>query len=234
MNKFIKAIKELDIPAIEALLKKEPKWITWAEENGKSGLHYLCGVDISKTPQKAEVSLDLLKLFLKSGMDINSVHQIPDGCGIFPATPLWYAYTRGRNEQLFNYLLANGANPENCMFAIAWYDDDASAALFKMYGAAIDDGSSGNTPFLGAWNWKRFKVAEWFLKNGADVDFADPKGNTAMFYAVKRKFKPEEIVLLLRYGADFNKGNKEGMSPKRLAEVNHYRNVLRLFEGWKK
>ncbi|SRR5258708_9883687 len=234
MNKFITAIKNLDCVTVEALLQKEPKWLAWTEDTGKNALHYLCGVEISKYPHKAEDSLQILKLLLKSGMNINAVHNIPDGCGVFPATPLWYAYTRGRNEKLYTYLLAEGADPEHCMFAIAWYDDDKAAVLFKKHGAKIDDSSGGETPFLSAYNWKKFNVAEWFLKNGADVNFADAKGNTALFNAVKRKFKNEDIQLLLQYDADFNKENNDSLSPKKLAELNHQRNILRLFEDHKK
>ncbi len=229
MNKFITAIKSLDFSAVETILEKEPKWITWAEDSGKNALHYLGAVVVGDDGRKAEASLEILKLLLKKGMDINAIHQIVDGCGFFPATPLWYAYTRGRNELLYQYLLANEAYPENCMFAIAWYDDVEAAALFKSYGANIEARAGNDTPFMGAYNWRRYNVAEWFLKNGADVNAADEKGNSTLFYAVKRKDKIEQIKMLLQYGADFNKENNEGVSPKKLAEVNRQRNILRLF-----
>ena len=86
-----------------------------------------------------------------------------------------------------------------------------------------------DSPFFAAYNWKRYKVTEWFLQNGADVNFADSKGNTALYYAVKRKLKSEQIELLLRFGGDFNKKNNEGISPKSLAETNRQRNILKLF-----
>ncbi|HEY8931156.1 MAG TPA: ankyrin repeat domain-containing protein [Mucilaginibacter sp.] len=229
MNKFITAIKELNLRKIEEILKKEPQWFSWKEDNGKNALHYLGGVAISKFPEKAEASLDILKLLLKGGMNSNSIHSIPDGCGFFPATPLWYAYTRGRNELLYKHLLAHGANPDHCMYAIAWYDDTEAAGLFKKYGASINGGTATDTPFLGAFNWKRYNVAEWFLANGADVNFADDKGNTALYYAVKRKLHAEQIQLLLKYGADFDIRNKEGISPKILAETNRQKKILSLF-----
>jgi hypothetical protein len=94
MNKLIRAVKYSDLTSIEEMLQRESKWIKWPEDNGKNALHYLCGLDISKDPRKAEISLQILKLLLKRGMNINSIHEIPEGCGIFPATPLWYAYTR--------------------------------------------------------------------------------------------------------------------------------------------
>jgi hypothetical protein len=230
MNKFIQAVKYLDFTSIEEMLEGDSKWIKWSEDSGKNALHYLCGLDISKDPQKVEISLRILKLLLKKGMNVNSVHEIPDGCGIFPATPLWYAYTRGRNEKLFTYLLTSGVNPDNCMFAIAWYDDVKSANLFKKHGAKIDDAVSDNTPFLAAFQWKRFNIAEWFLTNGANINFADSEGNTALFYAIKRKYKIEYIKLLIQFGADFNKKNKDGISPKKLAELNSQKKILKLFE----
>ena len=155
MNKFITAIRKLDISLVLELLQKEPAWITWAEADGKNALHYLGGVNIGEDQQKAHVSVEISQLLLKSGMDINSIHRITENCGFFPATPLWYAYTRGRNKLLYTCLLKNGANPEHCMFAIAWYDDAEAAALFKKHGAIIDNTSGSETPFLSAFNWKR-------------------------------------------------------------------------------
>jgi ankyrin repeat protein len=229
MNKFISAIKSLDLPLVAELLQKKPEWINWAEDDGKDALHYLCGTEISKQPQKASESLALLKLLLKSGMNINSVHRIKDGdCGFFPARPLWYAYAKGRNELLYPWLLANGADPENCMYAIAWNDDVEAAKLFKQYGATTDGDSLIDTPFLAAFNWKRFEVAKWFLENGANINAADPKGNTALHYAVKRKYDIGQIELLLKFGADVNRENKDGISPKKLAETNRQMKILKL------
>ena len=229
MNKFIRAIKNTDLSVIENIIKKEPKWIQWSENNGKNALHYLCGLDLSKDPTKIKSSLQILKLLIKKGININSVHKFEDNSEIFPATPLWYAYTRGRNETLFTWLLANGADPSHCMFAIAWYDDIKSAALFKKYGALLDEKAGDCTPFLAAFMWKRFNMAEWLLKNGANVNFQDAKGNTALFYAVKRKYKVGQVELLLKCGADFNRNNNDGLSPKKLAESNRKKEILSLF-----
>ncbi|MEP6611439.1 MAG: ankyrin repeat domain-containing protein, partial [Mucilaginibacter sp.] len=205
------------------------RWFNWQEETGKNALHYLGGVDISKSPEKTGDSLQLLKLLLNGGMDINSIHNIPDANCNFPATPLWYAYTRGRNAGIYTYLLQNGANPDNCMYVIAWYDDVEAAELFRKHGAKVDDPTAGDTPFLAAFNWKRFSMAEWFLKNGANVNFTDSKGNTALFYAVKRKCKIEQVEMLLRFGADFNHENNEGLSPKKLAIINKQKKLSGLF-----
>ena len=231
MNKFIQAVKTLDLPAVKEMLEKDGQWILWAEDDGKNALHFLCGVPVNGNAERSATSLSILKLLMKKGMNINAIHRVPDpGCGFFPATPLWYAYTRGRNETLFRYLLKNGANPEHCMFAIAWYDDPESAALFKKHGAGIDDGTGGETPFLAAFNWKKYKVAEWFLQNGADVNFRDRKGNTALYYAVKRKLKTEQISFLLKYGANADVENNDGISPRVLAQTYRQMKIWKLFQ----
>lgn len=229
MNKFIKAIKSVDLGSIKELLQQQPEWIESHEDNGKNALHCLCGVSVSGNSQKAETGLQMLKLLLKKGMNINSIHTIKsEGCDFF-ATPLWYAYTRGRNEKLYTYLLKNGADPNNCMFAIAWNDDVKAAELFKKYGAAIENNNGEDTPFLAAFNWKKFEAATWFLKNGANVNATDNNGNTALFHAVKRKYAIEQIQLLLQYGADPDKENKAGISPRQLAEQNRQKKILSLF-----
>lgn len=231
MNKFIKAIKRLDLATVKALLQKEPMWISWADDSGKNALHYLCGLAIGDNPQKTGASLQLLKLLLENGMDINAVHRIADpGCDFFPATPLWYAYAKGRNETLYRYLLEHSANPANCLWAIIWNDDVEAAELFKKHGAKIVDGNGGDTFIPGAFHWKRLRIAEWLLENGADVNSTDSEGNTTLHLAVKRKFKLEHIALLMRFGADPDKENKEDLSARKLAELNNQKKVLSLFK----
>ena len=233
MNKFISTIKSLNFSLVEQLLNQQPAWIEWHEDDGKNALHYVCGIAVANDVNKVAASLQILKLLLKSGMDINSVQIIKGkGCD-FHATPLWYAYTRGRNEKLYTYLLKNSANPNNCMYAIAWYDDVQAANLFKKYGAETDVGNGIDTPFLAAFNWKRFNMTTWLLKNGANVNAVDDKGNPALFYAVKKKYPMEQIQLLLNFGADINQENKAGVSPKKLAEQNRQRKISGLFSGHK-
>jgi len=226
MNKFINAVKELDFDKVKALLTQQPHWAAWSEEDGKNALHFLGGVKIDDNTVKATESIQMLKLLLDAGMDMNAAHRIADNnCGFFPATPLWYAYAKGRNEKMFTWLLQHGAEPNNCMFAIAWNDDVASAKTFREHGAAIN-----GDHFLGGFNWKRFAISEWFLQNGIDVNSVDEHGNTALLYAVKKKYPDEVIQMLLKYGADINKENHAGISPKKLAEQNRQRKILKLIE----
>jgi len=36
MNKYVEAIKDLDLETVEGMLKNEPKWLDWAEPTGKN------------------------------------------------------------------------------------------------------------------------------------------------------------------------------------------------------
>src|SRR5688500_7514297 len=109
MNKFIKAVKDLDLVSIKTIIEKDPEWLRWSEPSGKNALHYLCGVRPSVDAAGGQAELDILKYLLKQGMDINSIHKVDEKDCFFPATPLWYAYTRGRNKRLYEYLLKQGA-----------------------------------------------------------------------------------------------------------------------------
>jgi hypothetical protein len=227
MNKFVRAIKVLDLDAIKALVAADPSWLTWAEESGKNGLHYLTGIK-TDSQEKQKVIVAITEFLLNSGMNINSIHQIPDERRFFPATPLWYSYTRGKNKPLYSFLLRSGANPENCMFAIAWNNDLGAAKQFMKHGALIDEAPGGVTPFLSAFLWKHFDIASWFLSNGAKVNFRDFAGNTALHYAILKKFKLDQIKLLLDYSADIHILNNEGVSPYQLAQKNSRTGVLDL------
>jgi ankyrin repeat protein len=255
-NKFIQAIKDLDLDAVKSIIKSEPKWLDWSERDGKNPLHFVCGVPmiemrpgekpIKNVKEVSERALKLLKLLLQSGMDINSIHRIPEKHRFFPGTPLWWAYTRGRNEKLYTYLLKQGADPRHCMYAITWYDDTKAANRFKKYGVFsserevragkskfVEDinGPTGmDSPLLAAFAWKKWKMAEWLLKNGADPDAADQCGATALFHAARKKYDAAHIKLLLKHGADPDRPTNDGSTPRALAAKYRDKTILELFE----
>lgn len=223
MNKFITAIKNLDVDAVKEFVTA-PKWRSWSEPSGKNALHYLCG----NSSGDGESSLAILKLLLKSGLDINSVHRVEDeNCDFFPATPLWYAYTRGRNEKLYKYLLKNGADTSNCWWAIAWYDDVAAAKLWLKHGAVIDERPSLNDLFLGAFQWKKMTFAKWLLEQGADVNAREPGGMTALTLAVKRKDE-DSIRWIVASGGDPDIQDEKGMTARKIAKQKGPKRILKL------
>ena len=256
MNKFIQAVKDLDLEAVRSIISSEPRWLNWEEKDGKNALHFVCGVPmiemrpggkpIKNLKEASAKSLKILKFLLASGMDMNSVHRIRDkSCGHFPATAVWWAYTRGRNETLYKYLLKQGADPRHCMYAITWYDDAKAAELFKKFGAFmqkpahtkgekiyfehIDSPDGPDSPLLAAFAWKKWKMAEWLLKNGADPNSRDQRGISALFHAVRRKFDTAQIKLLLKYGADPDLQSADGRSARKLADSYRDKTIYRLF-----
>lgn len=227
MNKYVKAIKDLDIAAVGRLIES-PKWLSWSEPSGRNALHYICGVPVLGDGEKAERAFEIAKLLLKTGMDINSIHRIEEkNCDYFPATPLWYAYTRGRNEKLYKHLLKKGADPANCWWAIAWFDDVAAGKLWLKHGATIDEKPSLNDLFLGSFQWKRYEFARWLLDLGADINAAGPGGMTALILAIKRKDE-DSIKFLMGSGADPDKAVADGVTARKIAETKGPKRVLNL------
>ena len=226
MNRFVTAVVSLDVSSVQAFLK-EPKWASWSEPSGKNALHYLCGVRVNDSEQ-SNASLVILKLLLKSGIDINSVHRIEEkNCNFFPARPLWYAYTRGRNEKIYRYLLRQGADTRHCWWAIAWYDDVKAGELWLKHGATIDRNPSVDELFLGSFAWRKVAFAKWLLGRGADTNARGPGGLTAVMLAVKRKDE-DAIKWLVAAGADADLESDDGTSARKIAEAKGPKRILKL------
>lgn len=230
MNSYIRAVTSFDLDSVAAALDSGPKWLSWSEPSGKNALHYLCGVNVADDQPAQAAALMVLKLLLKRGMNINSVHRIEDSrCEIFPATPLWYAYTRGRNPAVYKHLLKAGADPSNCWWAIGWYDDVQAAKLWIRHGAAITEKPSLDELYVGSMMWKKFDFADWLLTMGADVDARDPKGNTALITAVKRRDE-NTIRRLIAAGADPGVRNDQGQCARDIAAAKGPKRLLDLLQ----
>jgi ankyrin repeat protein len=230
MLKLIKALQDLDLAAVTAILDADPSLATAGDAKGKQAVHYLCEV-AATTPERGEKKLEILKLLVERGADLNATHEIKDGEDVMDASPLWYAYAHGRDMVAVNYLLEQGVSPENCMFAVAWADDVESGELFKRYGAAVDPIAHATTPFFAAFLWKKFTAADWFLANGANVDFADKDGRTALFHAIRKRFTPAQIETLLKAGADARHADNQGVTPLQVAERNREHAIVRMIEA---
>jgi ankyrin repeat protein len=231
MQKLIKALQTLDLEAATAQLDQDPSLATAVDGRGKAAIHFLCEVNTTNRPELTEKTLELLKLLIERGADINATHEIKDGDDVMQATALWHAYAHGQNSLMVNYLLEQGVSPENCLFAAAWEDDVESAELFKRYGAEVDAVAHDSTPFFAAFLWRKPAVAEWFLGNGANVDFADKDGRTALFHAVRKRFTPAQIEMLIKAGADPRHPDNPGVTPLQVAERNREHALVHIMEA---
>src|SRR5205814_828912 len=154
-------------------------------------------------------SIRLADLLLEHGLDINDAAFTEEN---FRATPLWHAIAFGKNIDLASFLLRRGSTPDYCMFAAAYNDDAAAIRLLAKNGAEIDPEAEGATPVLAAVQWSRFKAAEELLKCGANPDYQDSKGMTALHCMLKKGTDKKYIRMILGYGAKTNIKNKVGMT----------------------
>ena len=158
-----------------------------------------------------------MRALLTAGAEINAVQPIPDGGETFPATALWHARAWGRNRQLGSFLLNQGADPNNCMFAMVYSDDLVSARLLRRHGAKIDEVFHAETPLIYAMRHRRAKFGEWLVSEGADPNFKDGRGFTALHHAVRRRLPDSTLLALIKHGAHTGAVSRDSVSVGQLA-----------------
>lgn len=207
-TRLFAAIKTLDVDAVAALLAAQPELIRAADDRRRSPLHFLCGLPASaKTGAR---TLALARRLLEAGLDVNAAAFVE---GTFRATPLWYAISRGGNLPLARFLLKQGSTPEHCLWAAAFAENLEAIDLLVRSGAALDPVTEDETPFLGAIKWSRFVGAERLLRHGANVNFQNSKGLTALHLVLKKQSDRRHVAMLLRHGADPTLRSRDGESP---------------------
>ena len=120
-------------------------------------------------------------------------------------SPLFYATIEGDRE-IVDLLVQNGANVN---------------ARDKQLKSALHFASSEY----------RIDIISFLIENGAEIDAEDVDGNTPLSDAVYySKGRGQAIKLLLAAGADQNKHNNHGVSPKGLASSISNYNVVQFFQ----
>ncbi len=76
----------------------------------------------------------------------------------------------------------------------------------------IDPVAEGHTPFLGAVQWSRFRGAKTLLELGANVDYQDSTGMTALHYMLKKNSDERHFRLLIQHGARGDICNADGLT----------------------
>ncbi|MDQ8755286.1 ankyrin repeat domain-containing protein [Sphingosinicella sp. LHD-64] len=178
-------------------LDARPDLIAVIDERGRNWLHHCCGSPIDG--RDAADSIRTADLLLERGLGLNAPAFLE---GEWQATPLWFAISRGRNLALAAHLLDLGANPNFCLFAAAWNHDREAIRLLLARGADIEEGAAiGETPLMGAVAWSRFDAAEELLIGGADPNFRNAKGVTALHMMLKKGSAPGHFAMFVRHGA---------------------------------
>ncbi len=207
-TRLFQAIKALDADAVAGLLHAQPELIRAVDDRRRNLLHFLCSLPAD--PRTSARALALARRLLDAGLDVNAPAFAE---GAFQATPLWYAISRGSNLPLARFLLKHGSTPENSLWAAAFADNLEAIDLLVKSGASLDPVVEDETPFLGAIKWSRFSAAERLLRHGADVNFQNSKGVTALHMVLKKNSDRRHIEMLLRHGADPTLRSKDGKTP---------------------
>ncbi len=205
--RLFRSLKALDVDAVTALVAADPALLRAVDDRRRGPLHFLCSLPPARSPDRAR---RLARVLLDAGPDIDAPAFTE---GTWHATPLWYAVARGENIAMARFLLQQGAKPEHCLWAAAFCDDVEMITLLLRHGATIDPVAEDETPFLSAVKNSHFAAAERLLRHGANANFQDSKGRTALHFMLKKNSPPKQVEMLMRHRADPTLRDRDGTSP---------------------
>jgi ankyrin repeat protein len=200
-------VKGFRAAEVDAALRETPKLKEVRDERGRNWLHVACGTKPPKGREKD--SIETVKVLLKHGFDMNAPAFIE---GSWKATPVWYCIGRGENLALAEFLLKRGADPNHSLWAANFRGDLVAIRLLVKHGADLEAVAENTTPFLGAVSWSKFAPAEELLKLGANPNYIDHKGMTALHYMLKKDSDAKHIAMVVRHGARGDIKNREGVT----------------------
>jgi hypothetical protein len=200
------AVRAFRWPEIGEALAARPDLLVCVDDKGRNWLHHCCRSPRGERDPADSIKTADLLIGLGLGQDAPAFREAE-----WQATPLWFAIAWGRNLPLAAHLLKRGANPNFCLFAATWNNDRAAIRLLLDHGADIEEGAArGDSPLLGAVAWSRFGPAEELLEAGADPDFRNAKGDTALHMMLRKGSAPEHFAMFARHGARGDIPDAEG------------------------
>ena len=208
---IIESVKALDLQSTKKLLAAKPALLHVTDRQGRNLLHLACAASCEDLRLSEAVSARVVTFLLDRGLEIDLPYG-RDRC-----TALFEAVARGRNPTLVKLLLKRGAKvneaPGGGLFAAGWWDDVENLRLLVDSGARIDI-VVGVTPFLASWCWKKFEAARFLALEGADVNYQDQKGRTALHHGVEKEFDPAQLAWLVGHGASPDIKDRDGVSAR--------------------
>ena len=210
-EKIFEAVKSLDLETVKTLVDAKPALLTATDRQGRTLLHLACAADCAALRVPETEAARMAGFLLDRGLDIESP------IGRDKVTALFAAVARGRNPTLVKFLLKRGAKvksaPGGGLFAAAWWNDVENLELLIRAGAQVDI-VVGITPFLAAWCWKKFDAAKVLALSGANVNYRDSKGRTALYHGVEKEFDPALLSWLVKHGASPDIEDRDGVSAR--------------------
>ena len=197
-TRLLEWVRNLESKQVAAALAESPKLLDFRDDRGRNWLHLCCGVDPKARKLSVSNGIKTADVLLAAGLDIN---QEAFREGEWKATPLWYAVARGHNLTLAKWLLDRGSDPNHCLWAAGFRDNVPMIKLLVGAGADIEAVAEGSTPFLSAIKTSHFRAAKALLELGANVDFQDEDGRTALHCMLKKSSDEPHFRMLVRHGA---------------------------------
>ncbi len=204
---MLQLVRDLRWRDVEAGIREKPGLLELRDEKGRSWLHVCCSVNPKARKLRPADSVRVADVLLDAGLDVNEAAFRE---GSWQATPLWYAVARGQNPALARHLLKRGSDPNHCLWAAAYHDDVASIRLLVGAGADVDPVAEDETPFLHAVKTSHFRAAEALLELGANVDFQDSHGRTALHYMLRKASDERHFRMVARHGARGDLPDRDG------------------------
>ena len=208
---LIQAVRRLDLKETKRLLNSKPSLLTVTDQQGRNLLHLACYVPPFKRKVSERRQVQFVDFLLDRGLEIDQPF------GRDAVTPLFAAVAGARNTALIGFLIERGAKvtsaPGGGLFAAGWWDDVDNLKILIAAGAEIDI-VVGVTPFLASWCWKRFEAAKCLALHGANVNFQDRKGWTALRHGIEKEFNPRWLSWLVKHGALLDIPDREGVTPR--------------------
>lgn len=228
---IIEAARYLDQPDMRRLLAMRPDLRGVTDQTGRNLLQIACCASPKRLFKTTAAQVKFVRALLDDGFDADIDRQVgKDRC-----TALFFSVARARNPALARLLLSRGAKaaaaPGGALFAAAWYGDLSSMRLLITAGAEVDTVAYGMTPFLAAWIWGKVPCAKYLVECGADVDFQDRKGRTALRQGVDREFDPKLLTWLVRRGASPDINASDGVSARLRASRKRDQRYFRALGG---
>lgn len=208
---ILEAVHDLDLSRTRKLVKARPDLLQVRDRQNRNLLQIACFIP----PQKRKVTPAAQTRFAEFLLDQG--FAIDEPLGRDRVTALFIAVAGGRNPSLVKMLLGRGADvnkaPGGGLFAAGWWNDVDNLKLLIDAGAQIDI-VVGVTPFLASWCWKQFDAAKYLAKRGADVNYQDQKGRTALHHGIEKEFDPKLLTWLVQHGASPDISDRDGASAR--------------------
>jgi ankyrin repeat protein len=197
-TRMLELVREFRWTDVEATLEEKPELLGVRDEKGRSWLHICCSVNPKRRKLRPADSVRMADVLLDAGLDVNAAAFRE---GNWQATPLWYAVARGENLTLARHLLERGSDPNHCLWAAAYRDDVEAIRMLVSAGADLDPVTEDETPLLSAIKTSHFRAAEALLRLGANVDFQDSRGMTALHFMLRKGSDERHFRMVVGHGA---------------------------------